>query len=317
MKAPSPNRTLWLFGALVVYVAAQLIWWAVLLVRRDAEIAQLKMELAALSGVEHAAADPSRRLLMVLGEAGVFLVFLLGILFIVFRSVRRDLRLAGAQHNFLLAVTHELRSPIAAIKLQLRTLARPELDPQQRDQLRRDAAEEADRLAMLTDKVLQATTAEEGTVPLDLAPVEVMGVLRSVIERMKDHVAAGHELQLAGPTELEARMDAHALRSIAENLIENAAKYSPQGKSIQVEVRVQQDGWQLSVMDEGPGVPQDERARIFERFYRAGSEDVRATRGTGLGLYIVQRLVHRLGGRMEVRDRAPHGAIFAALFPTR
>ena len=317
MQVNSTRRTLWLFGALVLYAAAQSIWWAVLLLRRDKEIQALQGDLADPVEAADQAADGMRRALMVLGEAGVFLLLLLALLVLVYRSVQRDLRLAAAQRNFLLAVTHELRSPIAAIKLQLSTLARSELDAAQRDELRHGALEEVDRLAALTDKVLQATAAEEGSMALRIEQVDVMHIVRNVVERACAHTARYHDLKAVGPESLVVSMDVHALRSIAENLIENAAKYAPKGTRIDVAVRSLGTSWELSVSDEGPGVPVEERERIFERFHRAGSEEVRAAQGTGLGLYIVRRLAQRLGGSVEVRARAPKGSIFAASFPQR
>lgn len=317
MSGPSSRRTLWLFAALAGYIAAQFIWWAVLLLRRDAEIDKLRSLLGTYTGEGVVVMDPSRRLLMVVGEAGVFLLLLFLFLLFMYRAVRRELRAASAQRNFLLAVTHELRTPIAAIKLQLQTLARPELAPDQRESLRAGATDEADRLALLTDKVLLATSAEEGSIPLRTQELDVMEEMRSVADRARVNTARQHVVVLNGPDELITRSDAHALRSVAENLIENATKYAPSGTTITIEVKAGANGWRLLVMDEGPGVAEEERERIFERFYRAGSEETRTAKGTGLGLYIVQRLVQRLGGAVEVRGRRPHGAIFAASFPHR
>lgn len=302
---------------MVTYIAAQTIWWAVLLVRKDGEIDRLRQAMGGRVAEGSPVVDPARRMLMVVGEAGVFLLLLTGLLYLVYRSVRRDLRQAGSQHNFLLAVTHELRTPIAAIKLQLSTLARPELNAEQRDQLRRSAAEEADRLALLTDKVLLATTAEEGSVPLRMEEMDVVMLVRGSIDRARARGAGSHTIEFTGPDRLAIRNDPHALRSIVENLIENAMKYSPPGCAVQVDVRTSTTGWQLIVSDEGTGVAMEERERIFERFHRAGSEEVRATQGTGLGLYIVRRLVYRMGGHVEVRGRSPHGSIFTATFPQR
>jgi signal transduction histidine kinase len=311
MNSPTARRTLWLFAALTIYVAAQAIWWAVLLLRRDVEIAALR----ATSGIPPSAGDPSRRVLMVLGEAGVFLFLMLTLLVLVYRSVRRDLRMAGAQRNFLLAVTHELRSPIAAIKLQLHTLARPGIKPEQVTQLQRDAVQEADRLALLTEKVLLATAAGETSVRLVRERADLVQLVRSIVRRAQDHYAREHRIVVIAPDSFRPLIDAQAVRSIVDNLLENAAKYSPAGSVITVELRTGNGTWQLIVSDEGPGVPPNERERVFDLFHRSGSEEVRSTQGTGLGLYIVKRLVERSGGRIELGGRAPHGAIFTATFP--
>lgn len=313
----TPRRTYLLFGALTVYILLQFIWWAVLLMRKEDELAQLAMQVQVLGGATDHPMDTSPAMRMIVGEGFVFLAFLLVVLFLTFRAIRRDLGLARTQRNFLMAVTHELRTPIAAIKLQLQTLARTGLAPEQRETLRTTALTEADRLNMLADKVLLATSAEEGVLALDLKEVDVMAIMRTVIERAGVQIAPRHTLALSGPDHFTAVSDAQALRSIADNLIENAAKYAPEGTRIGIEVVKGREGWRLVVSDEGPGIPTTDQERIFEKFYRGGNEETRKAKGTGLGLYIVQRLTQRLGGAVHVRQGAPHGAIFAASFPNR
>lgn len=254
---------------------------------------------------------------MIMGEAVVFLVLLIVLLFLTFRAVKRDLALARTQRNFLLAVTHELRTPIAAIKLQLQTLAREGLRPDQQATLRATAVTEADRLSLLTDKVLMATRADDDVLPLELAMVDVVGTMTGVIDRARTHIARDHHIRLIGPDSLVVNCDEQALRSIADNLVENAAKYAPPGSTVTVSVDDQRDQWRLLVSDEGPGIPSAEQQRIFEKFYRGGSEETRSAKGTGLGLYIVQRLVTRLGGVITVRTGTDKGATFAASFPKR
>ncbi|MBK9175079.1 MAG: HAMP domain-containing histidine kinase [Flavobacteriales bacterium] len=308
------RRTLWLFLGLTVYILAQFTWWAVLLLRLNARVDELSAALPDAEAGRPATATSSTRTTMVLGEAGVFLLLLLIVVWLTYRAVRRDLRLAETQRNFLLAVTHELRTPIAAIKLQLQTLERPDLSSEHRRALQETAGEEADRLTLLTDKVLQAAMGDE-SLTLVREPLDVMGLARGVIERAQASFAKHHILQLEGPAQLETRTDGHVIRSILENLVENATKYAPQSSVIEVRMETGDPGWRLTVSDQGPGIAHEEKKRIFERFYRVGREETREQRGTGLGLYIVKRLVMRCGGTVEVRDRVPHGAIFTVEFP--
>ena len=102
-----------------------------------------------------------------------------------------------------------------------------------------------------------------------------------------------------------------------DNLIENATKYAPPGTAITIDAVKGRNGWRITVSDEGPGIPAIDHDRVFDRFYRGGAEETRGASGTGLGLYIVRRLVQRLGGTIQLQDRAPHGAIFVASFPDR
>ena len=301
MAASAQRRTLLLFGVLTTYVVAQFLWWAVLLLRRDREAHDLAVQVQALGGDPGHVVDPARSLRMVLGEGIVFLVLLMFVLWLTYRAVRRDLELARAQRNFLLAVSHELRTPIAAIKLQLQTLSRAGLTLDQAQELKRHAANEADRLAVLTDKVLLATRAVDDVIELKPHQLDVMEILRTVVERAQQGVARDHMVRTQGPAHCKVHSDAEALRSILDNLLENAAKYAPPGTPIDIEVQTGPEGWRLLVSDRGPGVPLEERQRIFEKFHRGGQEETRRTKGTGLGLYIVQRLVQRMGGTVPGR----------------
>jgi len=313
----SSRRTYLLFGALTFNVLLQFLWWAVLLVRKEREMAALALQVKALGGDTDHPLDASRALRMIVGEGSVFIALLLGMLFLTFRAIRRDLAVARSQRNFLMAVTHELRTPIAAIKLQLQTLKRTGLSQEQRDGLNQQALTEADRLSVLADKVLLATSADEGVISMDLKQVQVMELMRQVADRATAQIAPKHRIELHGPDAFSALSDEQALRSIADNLIENAAKYSPVGTLIRIEITKGREGWRLSVVDEGPGIPLEEQSRIFDRFYRGGNEETRQAKGTGLGLYIVKRLVQRLGGEVQVTSATPTGSIFAASFPLR
>lgn len=311
------RRTYLLFGTLTLYILLQFAWWAILLYRKEIELAQLAMDVTVLGGQTDHPMDVSPALRMIVGEGSVFLVLLLGMLYLTFRGVRRDLQFARTQRNFLMAVTHELRTPIAAIKLQLQTLARVELASEQRETLRQQALFEADRLNVLAEKVLLATSAEEGVLVLDLKELDVMELMRAVIERARVQIASKHALVLNGPDHFLAHSDAQALRSIADNLIENAAKYAPVGTPIAIDIIKGREGWRLLITDQGPGISAADREHIFEKFYRGGNEETRQAKGTGLGLYIVQRLTQRLGGSIHVEQGQPQGSIFAISFPDR
>lgn len=308
------RRALWLLVAAMAYIVAQSVWWALLLLRRDEEIARLSVEVSRLSG---AASDsvPTGHTLMVLGEAGVFLLLLAVVLGMALHAIRRDLRLAALQRNFLLAVTHELRTPVAAIKLQLQTLNRRDLPEGAAQSLREATILEAERLATLTDKVLLAASDGTREIPLSRMRLDLIQVLREAVMRAQLRDQGAHRFELDAPDRLPVCLDPDVMRSIVDNLLENAAKYAPSGTVIAVRAVQEARLWRVEVEDQGPGIPPAERGRVFERFYRSGNEETRQHPGTGLGLFIVHRLVRRMGGRIEIRDAQPHGAIFTASFP--
>lgn len=309
------RRTYVLFALLTVYIILQFVWWAVLLVRKDDAISALALQVESMGGTPATLAVAGRSKLMIVGEGIVFLVIVLLVLYLTLRAIRRDLSLARDQQNFLLAVTHELRTPIAGIKLQLQTLGRSELSSEIRESLRLKAVQEADRLAQLTEKVLNATSVEQTRIDRPLQQIELMAYMRSLMDRAQQQIAPKHIMILEGPQELPITTDPGSLRTIVDNLVENAAKYAPAGTRIQIDVIARREGWRLTVCDEGQGVPPEDRERIFEKFYRSGNEATRQATGTGLGLFIVKQLVHQLGGGISVKERRPHGSIFAVSFP--
>ncbi|MCB0792945.1 MAG: HAMP domain-containing histidine kinase [Flavobacteriales bacterium] len=305
------RRTLLVFGALASYIMLQSIWWAYLLVRKDRELEGL-IEAFQLRPQYPGTTEGHayRTLLMVLSEGGVFLGLLLIALILTYRTIRKDLALAATQRDFLLAVTHELRTPIASAKLQLQTLGRSGPTAEQRKELITQAVDDLDRLGLLTDKVLTALRAADGKIPLRPRSTDVEELVRDRVER----IFSG-SVRSMGTLDHEVHVDPIALASILDNLIENAIKYGPSTGTVDVELEGDDRRWEVRVMDRGPGVDKDDRERIFSLFQRGGQEETRDSAGTGLGLFIARGLARRMGGDLHYRERPGGGAIFAATFP--
>ena len=307
-----------LFSLVAGYIVLQFAWWAWLLISKDRDVNALRTQLL-LEGVvpEIAAEEPDRTVWMVAGEGGVFLTLLLLALWLIFRTVKHELGLARQQRDFLLAASHELRTPIAGLKLHLQTLQRPGLLPDQREALTAHVRTEVDRLHALTEKILLATRLDAPHIPLDPVQVDLSSVLRSVVNGAAASYGRDHGIRLETPESANVRMDPDAFRSVVVNLLENACKYSPAGTAVEVQLVRKDASWELIVSDRGPGVPTDQRTRIFHKFHRGDREETRGSKGTGLGLYIVQRLMAGMGGRVDYRARPGGGSIFAASFPER
>ncbi|HEY0977160.1 MAG TPA: HAMP domain-containing sensor histidine kinase [Flavobacteriales bacterium] len=313
------HRTpLLLFGLVALYIVLQSLWWAWLLLQRNGDIQRLQHQLVQEGAVPEVAMRPlTQTHWMVVGEGAVFLLLLLLALWLTYRTLRHELALARQQRDFLLATSHELRTPIAGLKLHLQTLRRPGLDEAQRTALASSAIDDLDRLGGLTEKILLATRLDEAQHAVEVDTFDANAELRDLCLRASLGYGRGHRIE--GPPAAQAPLttDLSAFRSVVVNLLENACKYAPPSTLIHVSLERTAHGTVLQVTDQGPGVPPAERERIFEKFYRSGSEETRGTKGTGLGLYIVARLMRRLGGRIEHREAAPHGSIFAATFPHR
>ena len=305
-----------LFSLVSAYIVLQFIWWAWLLISKEKEVDTLQQQLMQegvlpLVAVRH----PDRTLWMVSGEGGVFLLLVLLALWIIYRTVKHELTLARQQRDFLLATSHELRTPIAGMKLHLQTMQRSDLPPGKRDELATIARHDVDRLHALTERILLATRLDEMHVPMQRQPVDAAAILRKVSAAGNGSYGSAHTIEVDAPETLPVQSDGSALHSIMENLLENACKYSAPGSKVNAQLLTQDGTWELRVADSGVGVPMAERTLIFRKFHRVGSEETRGTKGTGLGLFIVQRLARALGGDVAYRPREPQGSTFVVTFP--
>ena len=224
------------------------------------------------------------------------------ILFSVFMA--RQILENRRQTTFIDSVTHELRSPLASIRLGLQTLGRDGLATEQREQLREMMLDDTERLAAFIDDILEATRLEYGRAGLMISHVS----LADLVERCVSTVARRHKLEpevveVDVDESIELQIDATALETVLKNLLDNAIKYSNSPVRVQVTAHRHERGTvELCVRDHGVGIPQNELRRIFDRFYRVDHEDVRARRGTGLGLFVVKALVEDLGGRLRAHS---------------
>ena len=303
------------------YVLVQFVWWAYMLVQLNAEIYNLKLELL-LSGIsspeqliQKADLDQklSLRIWMVLGEGAVFVSILLLGFWSVRKSITKELMLAEQQKNFLLSVTHELKSPLAAIKLQLQTLSARSLDEDKKQLIYSRALSDTDRLEKLVENLLLVNKVESEKLPLTKEPINLSKLLLEILDTTYSSQINAGKLIVDSEQNIILNMDSMAFQSIVLNLVENAIKYAGESK-VEVSLEVLKDNTiQLEVRDYGDGIPDSEKEKIFERFYRLGNEEVRKTKGTGIGLYLVKLLVENHDGRISVENNHPTGAIFRVI----
>lgn len=318
MARPTSRTPVLLFGFLALYILLQSAWWMWLLLSKDRDIFALQQQLLTEGVIPHLPVRmPKHTLMMVLGEGLVFLVLVLLALWITFRTLRHELSLARQQRDFLMATSHELRTPIAALKLHLQTLQRPDLGPEQRDTLTLSARNDVERLHLLTERILLASRLEEHAVAPSLDELDLSTETSAVIEEARATYGRKHVIEARIPPSLLLRTNTTAFRSVLGNLLENACKYAPPGSTVHVELTTSGSTVLLHVRDAGPGIGPVDRLRIYEKFFRGGNEETRDTTGTGLGLFIVKRSMEDLGGRVEYQPVDPHGSTFTASFPSR
>jgi two-component system, OmpR family, sensor histidine kinase CiaH len=248
-----------------------------------------------------------------IGEGSTFLfLILLGALF-VYREVRRQIRLQPQQQNFMMAVTHELKTPIAVTKLNLETLIKHKLDAEKQQKIIRTALQETNRLDALANNILIASQLEGGGyVPtkevLDLSDLSEQ-CLRDFRSRFPDREWAAN-IQ-PGVTVIG---DPFLLQLLISNLLENALKYSPREGIINLTLEKKTRHPLLSVKDQGPGISDEEKKKIFAKFYRSGQESTRQTKGTGLGLYLCRKIAADHKATLKVTDNSPVGSTFTVTF---
>jgi len=226
----------------------------------------------------------------------------------------REMALTSQQNNFFLSVTHELKTPIAATKLQLQTLQKQKLEKAMQDQLITNALQENERLNGLIDNILLASRLGAGEMILKKERQDITQLTTDIVHRYYRQATEKGLITLLPSPQIFVSVDTHAYTSVVTNLVENALKYGGNEGDVKVGVRQEKKKVFLTVTDEGPGIGNKEKKKIFDRFYRTGNEETRSSRGTGLGLYIVSTLVHKHGGTVRVTDNTPKGSRFEATF---
>jgi len=296
-----PSKALQLgFLALLLISAVMILWWMFDHARYARSVEQ---RFAADPTV---AADSAARVNRVLWEGGFFLVVLIGGMAVLTRAIRHDAELRRRQQNFLAAVSHEFKSPLASIQLAAETLVlrSREADSQR---LGRRMLEDGERLLRMIDNLLDTTRLEEGRQKLSPQPTNVHAAASTAIAEVGERARLRDiAITLDASKDLNVDIDPDALATALRNLLDNAVKSCTAGDGHAVAVRATRDGGvTIAVSDDGLGFPPEEAVMIFEKFHRVGDELRRTMPGTGLGLYIVKRLVELSGGTIDAMSAGP------------
>jgi signal transduction histidine kinase len=256
---------------------------------------------------------------LVLAAAGTALVGLLA----AHRAFARQLRLSEMKSNFVSSVSHELRAPIASVRLLAENLDRGKVtDAAKQREYFRLIGQECRRLSALIENVLDFSRIDQGRKRYEFEPTDLTALVEQTVKLMEPYAAERQvrlELEITHAPTLNAQpdLDGRAIQQALVNLIDNAVKHSPAGETVTVALNPQPSTIHLSVSDRGPGIPAAEHGRIFEPFYRRGSELRRETPGVGIGLTIVRHVVAGHGGRVRVESEAGRGSRFTIELPVK
>lgn len=307
------------YWVLLVYIVAALFWWYIALEQQNNEITHIR-----LSQLKHD--DPSffsralqieearkRKTAQYIGEGITFLALVLVGAVFIFRVTRRQLKLSQQQQNFMMAVTHELKTPIAVTRLNLETLQKRKLEEDKQQKLIANTLQEANRLNALCNNILLAAQLEAGAYHPDKQEINFADLVEGCVDDFRNRFPQRmitEEIQEG----LYLNGEALLLQMLVNNLVENAMKYSPRDSVITIRLIGTDNEVLLSVTDEGMGIADEEKQKIFDKFYRVGNENTRSAKGTGLGLFLCSKIVKSHNGYISVTDNQPQGCTFTVSF---
>lgn len=262
--------------------------------------------------------DTARRSNRYLWEGAFFLAVLIGGMAVLTRTIRHDRGLRRRQQNFLAAVSHEFKSPLASVRLAAETLVMRSNEPDT-ERLGKRILEDGERLLRMVDNLLETTRLEEGRHRPDVQRIDVEQAVATALREIAGR-ASLRDIRLESHIEEDLMLyaDPAALETVLRNVLDNAVKACAAGDGARIAVEGARRNGRIEIVirDDGIGFPPEDAGMIFEKFYRLGDELKRTTAGTGLGLYIVKRLVELSGGSIGAASDGPgRGATVTIAWP--
>jgi len=310
------------YWVLLSYIIAALIWWFLTLYTQNEQMFQLRKDNLSIylpTGSEayltelHKLEDARRRnITKYIGEGGTFFILILIGAVFIYRSVRRQLRTQQQQQNFVMAITHELKTPISVSRLNLETLQRYKLDEGKKEKLLQMTLQETMRLDNLINNILISSQLDGHSYQLLKEELNLSALVQDVASQFAARYSDRTLIQKIEP-DIDLNGDPLLLKLLVSNLLENANKYSAKDKPILIGLK-EKDGVQLIVSDEGCGISGPEKKNVFNKFCRIGNEQTRTAKGTGLGLYLCKKIAEDHNGQITITDNQPRGSNFVVQF---
>jgi two-component system sensor histidine kinase CiaH len=320
------QRATVIYWMLLFYIIAALVWWFIILEKQNRQMAELRYRTlhelkTTLNQTQYDLIrsdindDKKRNTGKYIAEGITFLILIfIGAAF-VYRSVRRQFKLQQQQQNFMMAVTHELKTPVSVVRLNLETMLKYSLDPEKQKKLIRMTLEETSRLNFLTNNILISSQLDGGGYKITQEELDLSDLLKDCITDFRNRFPDRQFTEDVEP-EIELKGDPLLLQLLFNNLLENAIKYSPKECPIHTTLRKKGSLVQVQFIDEGPGIAEDEKSKIFSKFYRIGNEATRKTQGTGLGLYLCSKIARDHNADISVTNNKLRGSNFTVSFYT-
>ena len=316
-----------IYWSLIVYIAAALVWWCISLEKQNnlnytlkenalhISMQEMRQPVFFRAELNKIYLEKKRNHTKFLGEGITFLALIILGAGYLFRIVKRQFDLQQQQQNFMMAVTHELKTPIAVVKLNLETLFKHKLNEQLQEKIMLQAIQETNRLNTLTNNILVSSQMESRNYRNTREIVNLSQLVRTSFNEFSKRFAK-HDWVCSLQEDAEVKGDPQLLSILVNNLMENAQKYAPANTTITCTLQSNSKGHILKIIDEGAGIPDSEKQKVFKKFYRIGNESTRTAKGTGLGLYLCKKIARDHKAEIFVTDNNPSGSIFNVNFHT-
>ncbi|MFT4565420.1 MAG: signal transduction histidine kinase [Saprospiraceae bacterium] len=296
------NMVRWFSIGVITYLIIGITWWGLLLFRETTISYNLKIAAADENELTTINEEYRKDKMKIFGE-GLFLGFsILAGVYIIYRSANREIGQMKQQGDFLLSVSHELKSPIAAMKLALQTLIRPNLPPATSNKITHSAIKDADRLEQLVQNILLSASLDEKQLELFLEPTDISKLLYQIVEEFRSKADTKKIIFKSEYEGLSCQLDKSMIKQAVVNILQNAIKYAESESDIHVLVKEVNKKVEIEIRNKGPQIKFEERSEIFERFYRGNDPMVRNKEGTGIGLYISKEIIGAHRGDIKIRS---------------
>jgi two-component system sensor histidine kinase CiaH len=305
----------WIF---LTYIIAALIFWFIALNNQNRQMTNYKVSSLSTQDrsyqnkIQTYKEEQKRKTTQYVSEGLTFLALIIFGAIFMYRLVRRQFNLQRQQENLMMAITHELKTPIAIAKLNLETLQKHQLDEAKKQKLLQMTLHETNRLNNLASNILVSAQLEAGKTTMK-EELNFSDLVKNSVSEFANRFP-DHTWNVSIADEEEVKGDTLLLQIMVNNLLENAVKYSAPGSSISCTLADENGYMTLRIADEGHGIPAEEKTKIFQKFYRIGSEQIRSAKGTGLGLYLCKKIAADHHAVIRVEDNIKHGSVFIVKF---
>jgi two-component system sensor histidine kinase CiaH len=304
---------------LLAYIIVALIWWFIALIQLNHQLAEYEISQLKQSDTQYNLllqeinAVKKRKAAQYIGEGAIFLLLILSGAGFIYRAVRRQFKMGKDQQNFMMAITHELKTPIAITKLNLETLQKRKLEDSQQQRLIYNTIQEANRLNALCNNMLLASQIEAGAHPISKEEVSFSKLVTDCLNDFEIRYPQRTFTREVGP-DIFINGDMLMLQMAVNNLIDNAIKYSPKESGVTIVLKKGDQHITLMVKDAGKGIDAEEKKKVFDKFYRVGNKATKGAKGTGLGLYLTKKIAAQHQANIFVTDNEPEGSNFTIVF---